>query len=370
LAIIFGCSSVLPAQAQIAFYTENVTRAEAAMILLKTRARQIKKIAVTKDVTDVLPGSWYERFVATAVQYGLMDPDTKGHVRPDDAITRAEFVAMITIAFDLPESLPHTYEDVLPTWYARYAGTAQQYRLFQSDVDGRRLLFPQRQLTHDEVLTAVQRLQKTVGQFLPKIEEDPSINLRILAKQEAKKASLDRKLIQSITIIPVADPLKARLTVSSASSVASSSVSSLSVADAKAQVINLVNAERTARGLHPLQNYPQIATSAQNYAVDMVMRNFFSHVSPDNKTLEDRMKAAGYYGTVRPETCNCIVRYVMGENLAQGQKTPAEVVLAWMRSPAHRAAILTPQFTHIGIGLQGDTWVQHFGGVLTTVQRK
>lgn len=367
ILIVFGLLPSLPARAQIAFYTENLTRAEAAMLIVKTRARTIRPATVGKDVRDVLPKSWYERFVAMAIQFGLMEPDAKGRVRPDDAITRAEFVAMLTIAYDLPESLPHTYEDVPPTWYARYVGTAQQYQLFQSDVDRRRLFFPQRQITHDEALAAVNRLQKSVGQFLPVLEEDPAINLRLLAKAEARKAATERRLLQSITLVPAATPLRARLTTVSS---ASSSSKPPSVAELKTQVITLVNAERTARGLHPLVGYPTLTNSAQNYAVDMVMQNFFSHTAPDGGTLEDRMKQAGYYGAVRPDTCNCVVRYVMGENLAQGQRTPQEVVLAWMRSPAHRAAILTPQFTHIGIGIQGDTWVQHFGGVLTSVQRK
>jgi uncharacterized protein YkwD len=352
--------------AQIQFYTDNVTRAEAAMLLLKTRAAEVKPEQVTKAITDVIPNSWYERFVAKSVRFGLMDPDSTGRVRPDQAITRAEFITMLTIAFDLPEGLPHTYEDVLPTWYARYVGTAQQYQLFQSDIDRRRLFFPQRQVSHDEALAAVQRLQRTVGQFLPKLEVDASINLRLLARKQAAQAVLDKKFWQSIMVVPAADPLRAKLTTA----VSSSSVPSITPTEAKTQVIALVNAERTARGLHALQSQRQLTDSAQKYSEDMVAGNFFSHVAPDGQTLEDRMKAAGYYGSVRPETCNCVVRYIMGENLAQGQKTPADVVLAWMRSPLHRQAILSPQFTNIGVGIKDDTWTQHFGGVLATVQRK
>ncbi|BDG35019.1 CAP domain-containing protein [Saccharococcus caldoxylosilyticus] len=45
------------------------------------------------------------------------------------------------------------------------------------------------------------------------------------------------------------------------------------------------------------------------------------------------------------------IRYcTAGENIAAGQRTPQEVVNAWMNSPGHRANILNKNFTHIGVG--------------------
>jgi uncharacterized protein YkwD len=53
-----------------------------------------------------------------------------------------------------------------------------------------------------------------------------------------------------------------------------------------------------------------------------------------------------------------------GENIAQGQRTPQEVVQAWMNSPGHRKNILSRDFTHIGVGYesQGNHWTQMFIG--------
>ena len=47
--------------------------------------------------------------------------------------------------------------------------------------------------------------------------------------------------------------------------------------------------------------------------------------------------------------------------------SPAEVVEGWMNSPGHRANILKPAFTHIGVGFAGGGpagtyWTQLFGG--------
>ncbi|KFZ32490.1 hypothetical protein JS44_04615 [Anoxybacillus flavithermus] len=53
-----------------------------------------------------------------------------------------------------------------------------------------------------------------------------------------------------------------------------------------------------------------------------------------------------------------------GENIAKGQRTPQEVVNAWMNSAGHRANILNRNFTHIGVGFDGNGnyWTQMFIG--------
>jgi uncharacterized protein YkwD len=58
----------------------------------------------------------------------------------------------------------------------------------------------------------------------------------------------------------------------------------------------------------------------------------------------------------------------MGENIAAGQRTPAAVMDAWMKSPGHRANILNCGFRVIGMGVAtvtgspfGIYWTQNFG---------
>jgi uncharacterized protein YkwD len=57
----------------------------------------------------------------------------------------------------------------------------------------------------------------------------------------------------------------------------------------------------------------------------------------------------------------------IGENIADGQHTPADVVEAWMNSPEHRHNILdVPGYRTLGVGCYVDRngrawWVQHFG---------
>ncbi len=44
-----------------------------------------------------------------------------------------------------------------------------------------------------------------------------------------------------------------------------------------------------------------------------------------------------------------------GENVAAGQRSGTEVVSAWMNSPGHRANILNPAYTEIGVGYAVDS---------------
>ncbi|MDN3024343.1 CAP domain-containing protein [Streptomyces sp. S.PB5] len=121
-----------------------------------------------------------------------------------------------------------------------------------------------------------------------------------------------------------------------------------------AEVVDLTNGERARHGLPPLAVDPHLTTAAQAHSADMIARSFYSHTSPDGSRPWDRAAAAGAR------------RRSIGENIACGQRSAAEVVEGWMNSPGHRANILKPDFTHIGIGFAGGGpagtyWTQLFG---------
>ncbi|MEH6378639.1 CAP domain-containing protein [Streptomyces sp. KLMMK] len=121
-----------------------------------------------------------------------------------------------------------------------------------------------------------------------------------------------------------------------------------------AEVTALTNAERAAAGLRPLAADPRLAAAAQAHSDDMVARDFYAHTSPEGSEPWDRARAAG---CPHPG---------IGENIACGQRSAAEVVRGWMNSPGHRANILKPDFAHIGVGYAtgsraGTYWTQLFG---------
>jgi hypothetical protein len=125
------------------------------------------------------------------------------------------------------------------------------------------------------------------------------------------------------------------------------------IARSAAAVGCLVNHERTAAGLGTLAVQPQLTTAAQLFSIDMGTRGFFSHDSPDGKDPGDRITAAGFnWGAY-------------GENIAYGQRTPREVMTAWLASEGHCENLMTPGFTVVGYGVAifGDRvyWTQDFG---------
>jgi uncharacterized YkwD family protein len=116
------------------------------------------------------------------------------------------------------------------------------------------------------------------------------------------------------------------------------------------QVAQLVNKERAKQGLSPLLHRADIKSVAEKKAMDMINSNYFSHTSPNYGSPFDMMKTFG-------------IKYrTAGENIAKGQKTPQEVMNAWMNSSGHRANILNAKFDSIGVGYYNGAWVQMFTG--------
>ena len=112
------------------------------------------------------------------------------------------------------------------------------------------------------------------------------------------------------------------------------------------QVANLVNKERTQRGLSSLTYNWALAKMAEDKAKDMYNNNYFSHTSPTYGSPFQMMKSYGVSYTAA------------GENIAKGQRTPQEVMNAWMNSSGHRANILNANYNQIGVGYYNGLWVQ------------
>ena len=125
-----------------------------------------------------------------------------------------------------------------------------------------------------------------------------------------------------------------------------------SVANYEKEVVRLVNEIRAERGLKELTYNWELCRVARYKSQDMKDNSYFSHTSPVYGSPFQMMKSFGInYRTA-------------GENIARGQKTPAQVVNAWMNSSGHRANILNSSFTEIGVGYveSGNYWTQMFIG--------
>jgi uncharacterized YkwD family protein/spore coat assembly protein SafA len=118
-------------------------------------------------------------------------------------------------------------------------------------------------------------------------------------------------------------------------------------------VLLQVNQERQKAGLKPLVMDWELARVARTKSQDMAAKNYFSHQSPTYGSPFEMMKQFG------------ITYKTAGENIASGQTTPNDVMIAWMNSQGHRANILKPEYTHLGVGYYrggsyGHMWTQMF----------
>ncbi|MET7418496.1 CAP domain-containing protein [Dactylosporangium sp. NPDC005555] len=121
----------------------------------------------------------------------------------------------------------------------------------------------------------------------------------------------------------------------------------------EAQVLAIVNTERAKAGCKPLAYNAKLTTAARKHSQDMATNDYFSHDSQDGTGFATRITNAGYKWSGA------------AENIAKGQRTPADVMNAWMNSSGHRANILNCGLKDLGVGLayQGKTpiWTQDFG---------
>jgi uncharacterized protein YkwD len=122
----------------------------------------------------------------------------------------------------------------------------------------------------------------------------------------------------------------------------------------RSSVLCLVNRIRERRGLAPLDYNVELRDSATAHSRDMVANGYFSHYGLRQSTPLARAARAGYYrggaGTV-------------GENLGWGRGrkrgSPLAVVHEWMRSPEHRANVISESYRDFGVGVARGSPLSH-----------
>lgn len=121
------------------------------------------------------------------------------------------------------------------------------------------------------------------------------------------------------------------------------------------QLLQLANLERVAAGLPPVVRDDRLRKAADDFACRMIEEGFFDHHDPyTGHGPGDRAVASKY------------VFYSIGENLAAGQETAADVINLWMDSPTHRDILLDPDWKDTGVAVRAGGedllyWVMEFG---------
>lgn len=117
-------------------------------------------------------------------------------------------------------------------------------------------------------------------------------------------------------------------------------------------LLQAVNQTRTAHGLRPLALDATLVRAARSHSTEMLRGNFFAHGD-----FHGRMVAFHVRGPVA------------GENLAWGNgayAAPSSIIAEWLASPEHRANLLRPGWTRIGIGIVSGTFLGNGGSAVVT----
>lgn len=131
-------------------------------------------------------------------------------------------------------------------------------------------------------------------------------------------------------------------------------------------VLQQVNAARAAarscgpkkmQAARPLAWNRALAEAAEQHSVDMTVRRYFDHVSPDGKRVSQRVIEQGYKWRM------------VGENLAGGDLTVPGVVSGWLKSPEHCQNMMSPAYAEVGVACvrqQGSQWGNYWTMVLAS----
>jgi uncharacterized protein YkwD len=109
---------------------------------------------------------------------------------------------------------------------------------------------------------------------------------------------------------------------------------------AEQMLLDLTNAERKKEELPPLKASALLSKAARAHSQNMAKQGKLEH-ELDEKTPVDRIKETGYK-----------IRRA-GENIAFGSDNLplAEIMKLWMESEGHKANIMNPDFTELGVGI-------------------
>ncbi len=117
-------------------------------------------------------------------------------------------------------------------------------------------------------------------------------------------------------------------------------------ADPEFLLLQRINAVRQENSLPPLSYAgDDVREVARSYSERMLEQGFFSHRDDHGETAGERLTSSG------------VEWQAVGENLLEDVGTPsvdvvvAEAVAAWIKSPGHRANILSPRYTETAVGL-------------------
>ena len=124
--------------------------------------------------------------------------------------------------------------------------------------------------------------------------------------------------------------------------------------DQESAILNRVNAERIRSRLEPLKISARAAAVARGHSLDMAMRHYLAHSSPDGIGPAERLKGEDISFTMVGEN-------IYADDYRDRERLAERAVAGWLNSAEHRATMLSDKFTETGVGVaqsdDGKTYV-------------
>lgn len=309
---------------------------------------------------DIKANHWAYAEIEEAFHNGIMKGAgySKGRIifKPNDVLTKDQFLAVLTRAFYMPETKETKKETAL--WYEVAYKIAQKYHLIDSSVLMSQLKTP---VTRREMAVIFYRMlldyqSEVLGDSQVQEYENKIPDWNKLSTEEEKRAVAEmfrKGILKGVDDSGIFAPDKVFSRAEMA--VIYSRLNKLLYAEQKIrasryyekQVVELVNAERQKRGLSPLTWDPILSEAALTRAAEVL--KVYEHIRPDGRPISTVLTDSYDYPY-----------FSLGENIAIGFEDAKSVMEAWMDSPGHRSKILEPNFTHIGVGYYEKGWTQLF----------
>jgi hypothetical protein len=118
-------------------------------------------------------------------------------------------------------------------------------------------------------------------------------------------------------------------------------------------VLELVNADRAKNGLRPVAWDATAAAAGQRHSEEMAQLGYMSHWNMDGFGPEYRYSRTGGLDNSQENVYRLVHQWQDGRGapVDDWEKAVGDAEVAWMNSPGHRANILAPEHTHLGVGI-------------------
>lgn len=175
--------------------SQKVNRAEAAKFFTLAAKTNLNYNALSTPFRDIIISEWYGPYVLAAAEAKIINGHPNGNFRPQDGIQKAQFLAMLARAFDLPtDQASSTFTDVdSSAWYAGFTGLVDEYDLFSEDTTPT-TFNPADEMSRAEFALALHRYLKTVDPLAddfvqePELPENPYPDYSTFVKPKPAKA--------------------------------------------------------------------------------------------------------------------------------------------------------------------------------------